>query len=137
MKKLKLRVSFQDARGCIIDLIEKEKINAVTLITFKKGAIRGNHYHKKTIQWNYIVSGKIKFLSQMGSEKIKKIIAKKGDFIVALPKERHALIGMEDAELIVFTKGPRGGKEYENDTFRLKEPLRVTNTRRVGHDTSI
>lgn len=125
MKKLKLKVSFRDGRGRIVDLIEKEKINAVTLITFKKGAIRGNHYHKKTMQWNYILSGKVKFLSQMPFKKVMKIIAKKGDFILVFSRERHALVGMEDTELLVLTKGPRGGKEYENDTFRLREPLCV------------
>lgn len=123
MKKIRLRFSFQDARGRITDLISKEKLNAVTLITFKKGAIRGNHYHKKTIQWNYILSGKIKFLSQMPSKGLTKLIAKKGDFVILYPRERHALVCVEGAELLVFTKGPRGGKEYENDTFRLKEPL--------------
>ena len=24
---------------------------------------------------------------------------------------------------VVFTKGPRGGKEYESDTYKLKEKL--------------
>jgi len=123
MKKTNLGVSFRDKRGDIIDLIAKEKINAVTLITFKKGAVRGNHYHKKTIQWNCILSGKIKFLTQAPGGHVIKIIAKKGDFVVTPPKERHALIGMEDSELLVLTKGPRGGKEYEKDTFRLKKPL--------------
>ena len=116
-------MDFQDARGRITDLISKEKINADTLITFKKGAIRGNHYHNKTTQWNYMLSGKIRFLSQMPSKRLIKLVAKKGDFVVLYPKERHALACVEEAELLVFTKGPRGGKEYENDTFRLKEPL--------------
>jgi hypothetical protein len=30
---------------------------------------------------------------------------------------------MENSEVMVFTKGPRGGKEYESDTFRLGVPL--------------
>ena len=123
MKKIRLKISFRDKRGCIIDLVEKEKINAVTLITFKKGAVRGNHYHKKTTQWNYILSGKIKFLAQVHGKNVSEIIVKKGDFIVASPRERHVLVGLEDSELLVLTRGPRGGKEYENDTFRLKEPL--------------
>ncbi len=123
MKKTRPKVNFRDKRGSIIDLIAKKKINAVTLITFKKGAVRGNHHHKKTTQWNYILSGKIKFLAQMPGRKLVEIIAKKGDFVEAVPKERHALAAMEDSELLVLTKGPRGGKEYEKDTFRLKKPL--------------
>lgn len=123
MEKVKPKISFQDKRGCIIDLIAKEKINAVTLITFRKGTVRGNHYHKKTIQWNYILSGRIKFLSQMPHKGIVEMMAKKGDFIVTSPRERHALIGIKDAELLVLTKGPRSGDKYESDTFRLETPI--------------
>ena len=50
MKKYKTPVSFKDDRGTIIDLLEKENINAVTFIAFNKGAVRGNHFHKKTVQ---------------------------------------------------------------------------------------
>jgi quercetin dioxygenase-like cupin family protein len=46
-----------------------------------------------------------------------------GDFTVTKPHVRHALVGLDDAELLVFTSGPRGGKEYESDTFRLDVPL--------------
>ena len=52
MKKIKLSINYKDKRGLITDLLEKKTINAVTLITQKKGTVRGNHYHKKTIQWN-------------------------------------------------------------------------------------
>ena len=57
--KKKLLPNFKDKRGEIIDIIENEKINSVTIITFSKGAIRGNHYHKKTIQWNYVLENVI------------------------------------------------------------------------------
>jgi oxalate decarboxylase/phosphoglucose isomerase-like protein (cupin superfamily) len=123
MKKTNPAISFRDKRGDIIDLISQEKINAVTLITFKKGAIRANHYHNKTTQWNYVLSGKIKFLTQMPKGRVVKTIAKKGDFVVTVPMERHSLAGMADSVILVLTKGPRGGKEYETDTFRLEEPL--------------
>ena len=41
MKKINLKIAFKDRRGKIIDLVEGEKINAITSITIKKGAIRG------------------------------------------------------------------------------------------------
>ena len=122
MKKIKVKVNFKDERGIIIDLIEKENINAVTFITLNKNKVRGNHYHKKTIQWNYILKGKIKFVSISGGKK-NIIIGKKNDLIKINSKESHALKGITKSEILVFTKGPRGGKEYENDTFRLKNKL--------------
>ena len=123
MQRIKLVPSFVDARGEIIDLLENENINAVTVITFTRGAIRGNHYHKQTTQWNYVISGKIKLVSQVPGKPVVETIMQGGDFVVTAPNVRHALVGLEDSSLIVFTKGPRGGKEYETDTFRLEEAL--------------
>ena len=123
MEKLKVVPSFKDERGEIIDLLENETINAVTLITFHKGAVRGNHYHKQTTQWNYLISGSIKLVSQVPGEPSVETVMKPGDFIVTGPEVRHALVGLVDSELMVFTKGPRGGKEYESDTFRLEVPI--------------
>ncbi len=120
MQKIKLLVSFRDKRGKIIDLLEDENIGAVTIVTFKKGAVRGNHHHKKTTQWNYLISGKIKMISLGPGSRPVEAILKKGDFMVALPNEHHTLMALEESELLVLTKGTRGGKEYESDTYRAK-----------------
>lgn len=125
MNKITVPLSFKDDRGEIIDLIENECINAITVITFKKGAVRGNHFHRKTTQWNYLIFGKIKLVSQKPNEDIVETIMECGDLTVTGPNERHALVGLEDSKVIVFTKGPRGGKEYESDTYRLEIPLIV------------
>jgi len=122
---IKLQPSFTDDRGQITDLLENENINAITLITFSKGAVRGNHYHKHTTQWNYILSGRIKLLSQDPGGPVLETLLKPGDFAVTEPNVRHALVGVEQASVLVFTKGPRGGKEYETDTFRLDKPLQA------------
>ena len=123
MKKIKIKTSFKDKRGIIVDLLEKKTINAITYITQKKDTIRGNHFHKKTIQWNYILEGKIELFTKKKNSKIKKIILKKGDLAVKYKNESHALRAIKNTKFLVFTQGPRGGKEYENDTFRLKIPL--------------
>lgn len=123
MNKIELPISFQDDRGQIIDMIENEEINAVTLITFSKDAVRANHYHNYTTQWNYVISGKIKIATQMPRGEVVENVMEKGDFIATVPTEKHALKALEDSVLLVLTKGPRGGKEYESDTFRLEEPL--------------
>ncbi len=124
-------VSFSDERGKITDMIENENINAVTLVTIKKGSVRGNHYHKKTTQWNYLISGKLRLVTQVPGSRVVETIMGKGVFFEIPPKERHAFVGREDAQLIVFTKGPRGGKEYESDTFRLEAPLVRPNGRPI------
>ena len=122
MKKIKAKINHKDKRGIISDLIEKEKINAITYITFNKNKVRANHYHNKTIQWNYVISGRVLFVSKIKG-KIKKIIGKKNDLVKIETKEHHAIKALNYSEILVFTKGPRGGKEYESDTFRLKKDL--------------
>ncbi|WP_064693423.1 cupin domain-containing protein [Rhizobium aegyptiacum] len=123
MERISLAPAFKDARGEITDLLENETINAITRITFSKGAVRGNHYHKETTQWNYVISGRIKLVSQLPGEPVVEVVMNPGELVVTKPHVRHALVGLDDADLLVFTKGPRGGKEYESDTFRLDVPL--------------
>tara|TARA_B100000427_G_C15329719_1_gene516314 strand:+ start:277 stop:654 length:378 start_codon:yes stop_codon:yes gene_type:complete len=123
MKKIKTKINFKDKRGIIVDLLEKKKINAITYITQNKGKVRGNHFHKKTTQWNYLIKGRIKIVTKKKDSKIKVKILKKGDLVVTSPNEQHAIKAVKYSEYLVFTQGPRGGKEYENDTFRLKNPL--------------
>jgi len=128
MKLIKLIAAHTDARGTITDLISDDEVNAVTLITFAKGAVRANHYHERTIQWNYVLSGEILLVTQMpGAERVEKVL-KKGDFAVTRENERHALQGVTEAEVLILTKGPRAGTQYENDTFRLAESLISSNS---------
>jgi quercetin dioxygenase-like cupin family protein len=123
MEKIELIPAYTDERGTITDLIGDDIINAVTFITFTKGAVRANHYHEHTVQWNYIVSGEVLLATQMpGGERLERVLYK-GDFAVTRENERHALQGLTNAEVLILTKGPRAGSEYENDTFRLTEPL--------------
>ncbi|OHB97731.1 MAG: hypothetical protein A2W74_09985 [Planctomycetes bacterium RIFCSPLOWO2_12_38_17] len=123
MKKIIIQPAHTDARGIITDLLQDETINAVTIISFKRGAVRANHYHKKTFQWNYIMSGRMKLVTCIPGKEIRETIMEKGDFAVTEPHEQHALVGLEQSEVLVLTKGPRGGTEYESDTYRLVKPL--------------
>ena len=123
MQKINIKPSHTDERGVITDLLQDEMINAVTIISFAKGAVRANHYHKETYQWNYVLSGSIKIITQLKNQEKVETIMNRCDFVVTVPNESHALIAIEQAELLVLTKGPRGGDNYENDTFRLTTPL--------------
>ena len=128
MEILNLIAAHADSRGTITDLISDDEVNAVTLITFSKGAVRANHYHERTIQWNYVLSGQILLVTQMpDGERVEKVL-NKGAFAVTRENERHALQGLTESEVLILTKGPRAGTKYENDTFRLAEPLISSNS---------
>lgn len=124
MKKINTETSFSDERGDIMDLIENEEINAITRISFNSGAIRANHYHKKTIQWNYVLEGEVRLVTKMPSKEIIEVVMYAGDLYETEPMESHALQCIsENALLLVFTKGPRAGKDYASDTYPLDTPL--------------
>ena len=128
MKAIKKKSVFNDDRGEITDILIKEVIEYVTLITSVKGAVRGNHYHKETFQYIFMRSGRINVLTQEPGSEVISVIIEKGDLVENPPMEVHSMIALEDSDFMVFTRGPRGGMNYESDTYRLTEPLAVPKT---------
>ncbi len=116
-------INFEDERGIIKDILSHETIDAVTIITSKKGSVRGNHYHKDTVQYNYILEGKIELLTQKPEQPVESAILNTGDLAMTVTYEKHALHALEDSVILILTRGPRNGIDYEKDTFRLNEPL--------------
>ncbi len=114
------KVAFQDERGAITDLLQDVEIESVTLITSRAGAVRGNHYHKETIQYTYVLKGKVCAYTQDGEDaEIQSRMLVPGDLLTSPANERHALKAIEDSTLLILTRGPRSGTSYEDDTFRI------------------
>jgi quercetin dioxygenase-like cupin family protein len=111
---------FEDHRGVIQDLLGP--VDSVTCISTVKGAVRGNHVHRQTDQWTFVVSGRI--LSVRGKGEPEEVGEGTGLRMILEAKGRpHAWKALEDTVCLVFTKGPRSGDQYETDTERLEEPL--------------
>ena len=113
----------EDDRGSIFDLEFDEGIGGVGHVTFVPGAIRGNHIHNRTTQWNYIVSGGLQAVVVDEDGTRHDMELKPGDLLKVGPGEAHAFRAIEPTHMMVFTMGPRAGKEYESDTYRLEAPL--------------
>lgn len=112
---------FEDGRGVIQDLIDW-RIDAITEITTKAGAVRGNHVHARTTQWVYVVSGKMQFVTQSSDGMRTSLIqGHTGTLITESAGVPHAWRAIEDTTVLVFTRGPRSGAAYETDTQRLSE----------------
>lgn len=125
--KKKLEVH-KDKRGVIADVFYKYSINHVAFIESKPNAIRGNHYHKRTEQHLLVISGSLEYwYKKLNSKnKSKFVIAKKGDLISTPPREVHALkIGKKGNQFVVFSKGLRGGLDYEKDTYRVPSIISI------------
>ena len=112
-----------DDRGSIFDVVLDDQIGAVAHITFTPGALRGDHVHAQTTQWNYIISGELEFVIVSPDGARTDFTASPGDLVCIEPGEEHALRAMNDVSMMVFTMGPRAGKEYESDTVRLQKSL--------------
>jgi quercetin dioxygenase-like cupin family protein len=108
-----------DERGRIVDVFYKDNINHVAVVDSKKGSIRGNHYHKTSTQYMLMTKGSMEYwYRRVGDLVPKKVLLKVGDIVETPPNEIHTLIILEDNQFIAFSKGLRGGKDYEKDTFR-------------------
>jgi quercetin dioxygenase-like cupin family protein len=123
MKVERISPIFSDARGDIIDILRNTAVEYATIITSKRGAVRANHYHKETYQYVYMLEGRMRVVSQMPDESREEVILEKGDLIVNTPLEHHAFEAVDDCTMLVLTRGPRGGEDYEKDTYRLATPL--------------
>jgi len=116
-------IAFEDARGRIVDVMEEVEFNYATVISSRKGVTRGNHYHEKTVQWVYVLRGRMLAHSRMPGGTVERAVLEPGDLLRNPPGEHHALTALEDSEFLVLTAGLRGGKDYEKDTYRLEEPM--------------
>jgi len=49
-----------DDRGDIYDILEGADVDHIGMVTFsKKGIVRGNHYHLKSVQYSYVLEGRL------------------------------------------------------------------------------
>ena len=121
MKIIKTKINFKDNRGQIRDILTHTDTDACTFITFATEVKRGNHYHAKTNQYDYILKGKLECYARDRNTGIKEMqIVEAGDQIEHLANVEHAYKSLEYSEMLSFTKGPRQGDEYESDTIRLE-----------------
>jgi len=109
--------TFTDDRGTIEDL-KVGKDWSVTYISFKKGAVRGNHYHELTVQKDYILSGRV----ELHTPNTKRILDAGESFEIGNGIV-HAYKALEDSEMVSICKGKRIGEDYESDTFKLETPI--------------
>jgi quercetin dioxygenase-like cupin family protein len=123
MEIKKIKSTHEDERGSITDIVEQVGFNGATIIQSKRGSVRGNHFHKKTIQHLYVLSGMMKCLAQKPEEPVMEAIVEQGDLVSHDLLESHSFEALSDTLFLVLSSGLRTGKDYEKDTYRLDVPL--------------
>lgn len=114
----------RDSRGSIADILTREPFDAATIIESRRGAVRGNHFHKDTVQWMYVLSGRVLVAAQVEGQPVSEAEVGPGELVRHDAFEAHSVTALEDSVFLVLTRGPRSGEEYERDTYRLDSPLR-------------
>lgn len=113
---------YEDERGVIQDLFGHA--DAVTRIDSVPGAIRGNHTHRLTTQWTYVLDGTMTFY-WLEDDGVHERIAGPGEMVCEPAGIPHAWVSNTETTVLVFTRGPRSGTAYETDTIRLPENARL------------
>jgi quercetin dioxygenase-like cupin family protein len=114
-----MRDRHEDERGVIQDLLAGP-IDSVTEISTRQGAVRGNHVHKETFQWTYVVSGSLFMVHRKPGDSLPvSWTVRPGELVCDNPGVAHAWRALEDSVVLVFTRGPRSGANYEDDVARL------------------
>ncbi|MFH1182154.1 MAG: methyltransferase domain-containing protein [Candidatus Woesearchaeota archaeon] len=111
-----------DKRGTIIDIMSGE-IHHVSIITFTKGSVRANHYHKNQTQYTYVIRGEIELKMKDLREKNPKVtttVMPERSFVAIPPMVIHKLTALKDSEILALTTEERTSEKYEEDTYRIE-----------------
>ena len=106
MKKLKS--NFKDKKRSYYRHFNNQPKDHCTLVTFNKSAVRGNHFHKKSTQYSYVISGKLKMLTAKVNKKgllvgkVKKDIVSSNTLIEHKPYSAHAFKALKKSNLLAF-----------------------------------
>lgn len=115
-----LNINYQDDRGIIMDVVTHVDFQHATIITSKIGSFRGDHYHKLTDQYTFLLIGQLKYVSRnRKTQNVEVVTVNPNDIVFSPSNEDHGFIATKDSTILVLTCGPRGGDDYEDDTFRL------------------
>lgn len=100
-------------RVSLFERFEEPAVFIESVLT-KKGAVRGNHVHHKGSEALNVISGVIEYylLCECGENHVYMKALKTGDTAVVPPGIAHALIALEDSEVVVlFSSDPRHDRD--------------------------
>lgn len=117
---------FEDKRGSLKKIAMKSRvgmdIEEVYILYSNKGAIRGNHYHKETVEYFTLVEGTASFslkdLETGCSETIK--LSADDNIIIKVPVNVvHAFKNEEDEPMVMLAVSSREYNPDDTDTYSM------------------
>jgi len=118
LKKLRPHI---DQRGWFVEVLKRNQINndiqQISVASLKTGAIRGNHYHLKRVEWFFVFGGEAQFYV----ENIKtrkghsfKFSSEDPKVVVVFPNTAHAVKNLSKKTIYLL--------EIQNDIYNPKNP---------------
>jgi len=115
-----IKPAFKDRRGEIFDILEEGKVGHIGMVTFARGVERGHHYHLKSTQYSYVISGNLELtISDIDGKNKKVYKLKGGSFNVIPPKKVHTYKALSKSVMLDLTTLSRNNNGYEKDTIRV------------------
>ena len=117
--KIEYKFNFIDERGSINNIFKDNIWKEINYIYSQKNCIRGNHYHKKTLEGFFIFEGKIhiKITDTLSGEE-RYFFAVKGDYFIIKPYELHIFETLSDSTWINFLS--ESMKNRSKDLYRME-----------------
>lgn len=93
----------QDDRGLFREILNSGQWEAMNWAMMKKGSVLGNHYHKKTTVFFYVVNGltKIRTVNVDTGER-DEFSVPEGHGVMLSPMQSHAIHFMEESQVIML-----------------------------------
>jgi dTDP-4-dehydrorhamnose 3,5-epimerase len=121
-------IPYEDSRGCLKKILmqshlEAGRIEEVYLIYTGKGSVRGNHYHKITLEYFTVVSGRAAILLKdlsTGVLQELKISAHDNKIIKVPPGVVHAFKNETEEPLIILAVSTREYDKGDPDTYTCR-----------------
>ncbi len=119
---------YEDIRGCLKKVVtlsslsESYKIEEVYLLYTLKGAVRGNHYHLKTLEYFIVVKGtalvRLSDIQKSYEDEIR-LTAADSTALVIPPGVIHSFKNEEEDELIMLAVSTKEYNKNDTDTFPI------------------
>ena len=98
---------YNDQRGKIVGIFQDLKWEEINYIESSKGSVRGNHYHKETLEGIFVIDGAIKVtLVDIANNSTRSFIGKKGAAFIINPRILHTFELLENSKWINMLSKP-------------------------------
>jgi dTDP-4-dehydrorhamnose 3,5-epimerase-like enzyme len=117
-------IAFEDQRGKIVNILDREGIEHVAIIGSKKGSKRGSHYHPTDWQYIYMVRGLMAcWYQHVETGEMHTGEVKAGQLEYVPPGWAHTYQFLEDSVFLNITPGERSDEHFEEHTIKYSIPL--------------